>query len=229
MSFEILPDEILLMIYSYLNDIEILHAFNDLNTRLNSTIINYRKHIHLIHTRYGQFNQYCCILTHTNLSLQNVLHYVMYNDMITHFDVYIKTTNDLMILLHYFRNLYFLSISIQNFQASPEQQSFDHIFPTTLNTFHLEDLHGTDRSILNKVILILVNISSLHHVKFQICLDPVIGNNEDGIDYLNGQEWNRIRMQFHHLLDFDCTLWTVVRSYDVNDLSEYIIDSFAQF
>ncbi|UJR06820.1 hypothetical protein I4U23_011108 [Adineta vaga] len=328
MSFEILPDEILLMIYSYLNGIEILEAFNDLNIRLNSTISNHRKHINLTRKRYGEFNRYCRMLAHTNLGLQvqtfnlsntdsnldlltlfrkqvwrldeklpnlecltlldikyDGLHLFLsnimslekltelnitcdrtfsndsisecfhklirnihslrklklknirlslgsvddgHNDTITDLTIEIETTDDLVILLHHFRNLHYLSVSIENFQALHAQQTFDHISQTQLNEFHLEILHAPDRSTLEKFIFVLVNISGLRHVKFQICLDP-INKNEDAIDYLNGEEWDRIRMQFDHLLNFDCTLWAASISYDVDDLTEYVTDSFAQF
>lgn len=70
MSFEILPDELLLMVCSYLNNIDILQAFYNLNHRLNSTISDYIKKIDLIQVSYSQFNKYCHMLTETNLGLQ---------------------------------------------------------------------------------------------------------------------------------------------------------------
>ena len=70
MSFEILPDELLLIICSYLNGIDVLRAFYDLNTRLNSTINYYAKQMNLSRIRYSQFNQYCNMLIQTNLGLQ---------------------------------------------------------------------------------------------------------------------------------------------------------------
>jgi hypothetical protein len=59
MSFEQLPDELLLIICSYLSSYHILKAFNDLNYRLNSTISQYRQNIDLRELTLRQFNLFC--------------------------------------------------------------------------------------------------------------------------------------------------------------------------
>mgnify|MGYP001089560100 CR=1 FL=1 len=58
-SFERLPDELILIICSYLTPYEILKAFNDLNTRLNSTISQYRQTIDLRELNLRQFHFFC--------------------------------------------------------------------------------------------------------------------------------------------------------------------------
>jgi hypothetical protein len=70
MSLEMLPDELLLLICSYLSAFDVLQAFNDLNVRLNGAISEYRNHIDLTRVRYGQFNQYCDMLLRSSLGLQ---------------------------------------------------------------------------------------------------------------------------------------------------------------
>jgi hypothetical protein len=72
MSLEILPDELLLIICSYLNAYDVLQAFNDLNSRLNNTISDYRTKINLTRMTmtYLQFNQYCHMLLRPSLGLQ---------------------------------------------------------------------------------------------------------------------------------------------------------------
>ena len=70
MSLERLPDELLLIICPYLNGIDVLRAFYNLNTRLNSMISDYSKQINLTQIRYSQFNQYCHMVIQTNLGLQ---------------------------------------------------------------------------------------------------------------------------------------------------------------
>jgi len=59
MSFEDLPDELLLIICSYLSPYHILKAFNDLNTRLNCTINQYRQNIDLRNLNLRQFYFFC--------------------------------------------------------------------------------------------------------------------------------------------------------------------------
>jgi hypothetical protein len=66
MSLETLPDELLLLISSYLSAFDVLQSFNDLNTRLNTTINAYRRHIDLSRVRYGQFNHYCRMLNQSS-------------------------------------------------------------------------------------------------------------------------------------------------------------------
>ena len=70
MSLEILPDELLLFICSYLKPLDVLQAFSDLNTRLNCAISHYRKCLNLTRISYGQFNKYCDMLLQTTLGSQ---------------------------------------------------------------------------------------------------------------------------------------------------------------
>jgi len=70
MSLEIFPDELLLLICSYLSAFDVRRAFNDLNVRLNCTIINYRRHMDLTRVKYDQFNQCCEMLLRSNFGLQ---------------------------------------------------------------------------------------------------------------------------------------------------------------
>ena len=58
-SFERLPDELLLLICSYLSPFEVLKSVNDLNTRLNSTISTYRQHVDLRSLTLRQFYSVC--------------------------------------------------------------------------------------------------------------------------------------------------------------------------
>jgi hypothetical protein len=53
---EDLPDEILLLIYRYLNCIDILYAFTDLNKRIERTLLEYKQHINLQYISFKQFN-----------------------------------------------------------------------------------------------------------------------------------------------------------------------------
>ncbi|CAF0923834.1 unnamed protein product [Rotaria sordida] len=59
MSFEQLPDEILLIICSYLSPFHIIKIFNDLNYRLNCTISQYRQNIDLRFLNIRQFYFFC--------------------------------------------------------------------------------------------------------------------------------------------------------------------------
>ncbi|CAF1215904.1 unnamed protein product [Rotaria sordida] len=59
MSFEQLPDEILLIICSYLSPFHIIKTFNDLNYRLNCTISQYRQNIDLRFLNIRQFYFFC--------------------------------------------------------------------------------------------------------------------------------------------------------------------------
>ena len=59
MSFEQLPDEILLIICSYLSRYDIIKTFNDLNTRLNCTINEYRENLDFRELNFRQFHFYC--------------------------------------------------------------------------------------------------------------------------------------------------------------------------
>jgi hypothetical protein len=59
MSFERFPDEILLIICSYLSPYDIIKAFNDLNSRLNSTINQYRENLDFRELNLRQFNFFC--------------------------------------------------------------------------------------------------------------------------------------------------------------------------
>ncbi|CAF3115710.1 unnamed protein product [Rotaria sp. Silwood2] len=59
MSFEQLPDEILLIICSYLSPFHIIKTFNDLNYRLNCTINQYRQNIDLRSLNLRQFYFFC--------------------------------------------------------------------------------------------------------------------------------------------------------------------------
>jgi hypothetical protein len=53
---EDLPDEILLLIYRYLNCIDILYAFTDLNKRIERTLLEYKQHINLRYISFKLFN-----------------------------------------------------------------------------------------------------------------------------------------------------------------------------
>ncbi|CAF1211884.1 unnamed protein product [Adineta steineri] len=59
MPFEQLPDELLLIICSYLSSFHIIKAFNDLNYRLNCTINQYRQNIDLRGLNLRQFYFFC--------------------------------------------------------------------------------------------------------------------------------------------------------------------------
>ncbi|CAF0868358.1 unnamed protein product [Rotaria sp. Silwood1] len=59
MSFEQLPDEVLLIICSYLSPFHIIKTFNDLNYRLNCTISQYRQNIDLRCLNLRQFYFFC--------------------------------------------------------------------------------------------------------------------------------------------------------------------------
>lgn len=65
MSFEQLPDELLLMICSYLTPYEILKSFNDLNHRLNCTIRQYRRDLDFRSLTLRQFHSFCKFLRHS--------------------------------------------------------------------------------------------------------------------------------------------------------------------
>ncbi|CAF1108625.1 unnamed protein product [Adineta ricciae] len=62
MLFEQLPDEILLIVCSYLSSFHITKAFNDLNYRLNCTINQYRQHLDLRGLDLRQFYFFCKML-----------------------------------------------------------------------------------------------------------------------------------------------------------------------
>jgi len=59
MSFGQLPDELLLIICSYLSPYHIIKGFNDLNYRLNCTINQYRENVDLRELTLRQFNFFC--------------------------------------------------------------------------------------------------------------------------------------------------------------------------
>ena len=59
MSFEHLPDELLLIICSYLKPYHIIKCFNDLNSRLNSTIAQYRQNVDFRELNFREFNYLC--------------------------------------------------------------------------------------------------------------------------------------------------------------------------
>jgi hypothetical protein len=59
LSFEQLPDELILIICSYLTPFHIIKAFNDLNSRLNSTISQYQQNIDLHGLNLHQFYFFC--------------------------------------------------------------------------------------------------------------------------------------------------------------------------
>ncbi|CAF3754801.1 unnamed protein product, partial [Rotaria socialis] len=54
-TFEILPDEMILHVCQYLRDGEILYSFFNLNSRLNSTIMDFCHHVNLKNLTYKQF------------------------------------------------------------------------------------------------------------------------------------------------------------------------------
>ena len=65
-----LPDELILLICLYLSTFDVINGFNDLNIRLNETIIDYRREIKLIGIKYGQFDQYCNMLLKSSLGFK---------------------------------------------------------------------------------------------------------------------------------------------------------------
>ncbi len=65
-KLEDLPDEILIEICIYLNAIDVINAFSQLNTRLERTIIQFRKDINLQHLTLNQFQQCCFRLIPSN-------------------------------------------------------------------------------------------------------------------------------------------------------------------
>ena len=65
MSFEQLPDELLLIICSYLTPIEILKSFNDLNVRLNCTIRQYRRHVDFRSLNLREFYLFSKLIRHS--------------------------------------------------------------------------------------------------------------------------------------------------------------------
>lgn len=67
MTLEEFPDEILLIICSYLRPWEILRSFYGLNTRLNCTINDYRKHLDCRQLNLREFD-FLCQLIRTNFS-----------------------------------------------------------------------------------------------------------------------------------------------------------------
>jgi hypothetical protein len=69
MSLEMLPDEVILIVCSYLSQFDILQALNDLNYRLNCTISDYRKHLHLTKISIDQFNSVCQMLLQSSLGM----------------------------------------------------------------------------------------------------------------------------------------------------------------
>lgn len=71
-------------------------------------------------------------------------------------------------------------------------------------------------------------MSTLQYVKYEICLNS-LRMNGNGIVYLNGQECDLILKKFDHLLEFDCTVWVELYLQEVDDISQQIIESFAQF
>jgi hypothetical protein len=75
MSLEMLPDEIILTVCSYLRQLDILQAFNDLNIRLNCTISHYRKHMDLTQSSADQFMSFCQKLLQSTLgvAMQSVI------------------------------------------------------------------------------------------------------------------------------------------------------------
>jgi hypothetical protein len=69
MSLEMLSDEVILIICSYLSQSDILQAFNDLNYRLNCTISDYRKHMDLTKAGVDQFMNFCQMLLRSTLGV----------------------------------------------------------------------------------------------------------------------------------------------------------------
>lgn len=62
MSFEQFPDEILLMIYSYSHPFDVIRIFNDLNSRLNNTLSQYRQNLDFRHLNLHQFYYFSKII-----------------------------------------------------------------------------------------------------------------------------------------------------------------------
>jgi hypothetical protein len=69
MSFEQLPDELLLIICSYLTPYHIIQSFNNLNSRLNRTINYYRENLDFRELNFREFNFFCKLIR-TNFGKQ---------------------------------------------------------------------------------------------------------------------------------------------------------------
>lgn len=70
--FEMLPDEMILKIYSYLRGSDVLYAFYNLNARLNCTITNYCRDMNLMAVPHQQFDYVICrILPKIGFSTQS--------------------------------------------------------------------------------------------------------------------------------------------------------------
>jgi hypothetical protein len=89
-------------------------------------------------------------------------------------------------------------------------------------------LGASDRSMIGRMTSLLMNIRDLQHVKYEICLD-FLRENENIVAYLNGREWDLIRTNFNHLVDFDCMIWVERIWRDLRDVGQQIIASFSQF
>jgi hypothetical protein len=59
MKFELIPNEIVMECFSYLNVHEIFHAFDQLNYRFYKLIRNIKLHLNLDYVRKSVFNQFC--------------------------------------------------------------------------------------------------------------------------------------------------------------------------
>ena len=92
----------------------------------------------------------------------------------------------------------------------------------------MKTLEAPDRSTFEKLTSLLINMSNLQCVKYDVCLNTVQAN-KNTVVHFNGREWDLIRTRYDHRLDFDCTLCAQKISQQVNNTFQEIIASFSPF
>jgi hypothetical protein len=111
MSFEQLPDELLLIICSYLSPYHIIKAFNDLNSRLNSTISEYRQNVDFRDLNLRQFYFFCKMIRYSfgdkvrSITLSNaapsVRQLILFRKQIEQFTQILPNLERLILFDHY--------------------------------------------------------------------------------------------------------------------------------
>lgn len=111
MSFEQLPDEILLIICSYLRPYDIIKSMNDLNFRLNLTITQYRQNVDLRNLNLNEFYFSCKMIRSSfgckirSLTLSNsapsVRQLILFRKQIESFRKYLPNLEHLILIDHY--------------------------------------------------------------------------------------------------------------------------------